>query len=76
MQSKVSSHYEVPNLSSSKYITATVLIFCAYIVLYDYTNREKDIVVGAFRTGNHYSLRDLPNLITPFNVCDMLKEKQ
>jgi len=38
--------------------------------------KEKDVVTGAFRIGNHYSLRDLPNLISPFNVCDMLKDKQ
>jgi len=48
---KQSMHYEVPNMSS---------------VLYEYTNKEYDVVKSAFRVGNHHSLRDLPNEIAPF----------
>jgi len=43
--SKDIHHYEVPNFSNSKFIMQT-------LVLYDYTNREKDIIAEAFRTGN------------------------
>ena len=38
-------HYEVPSLCS---------------MLYEYTNKEQDTVVNAFRSSNFVSLRDLP----------------
>lgn len=46
-------HYVVPNLTS---------------VLYDYTNKEQDIVKQAFRVGNFQGLRDLPDDVAPFTV--------
>jgi len=53
-------HYEVPNLTS---------------VLYDYTNKEQDLVKNAFRVGNYHSLRDLPDAVEPFSVTHNLKIK-
>ena len=53
-------HYEVPSLSS---------------MLYEYTNKEKDIVERAFRGGNYQSLRSLPDDIRPYNVGQALKQK-
>jgi hypothetical protein len=72
VQSKYSAHYEVPNLSSSKFIQ----IITSVLVLYEYTMKEQNVVQGAFRVGNHFSLRDLPTLISPFNVCEALKDSQ
>ena len=46
-------HYEVPNLTS---------------MLYEYTNREKDLVERAFRGGNYQTLRSLPDDIRPHSV--------
>ena len=53
-------HYQVPNLSS---------------MLYEYTNREKDRVNEAFRTGNYHSIRDLPRHLLPGNVTQWSKSK-
>lgn len=39
-------HYELPNLTQ---------------LLYDFTNKEHDMIMSCFRTGNYASLRDLPN---------------
>ena len=55
-------HYEVPNLSSSKLRELTI------IVLYDYTNKEYDIIKNAFRIGNWDSIRDLPYDLKPYSV--------
>ena len=38
------------------------------IVLYEYTNKEYDIVKSAFRPSNYHSLRDLPDNLAPFSV--------
>ena len=46
-------HYEVPSLAS---------------MLYEYTNKEQDTVINAFRSSNFISLRDLPENIAPNNV--------
>lgn len=48
-----SMHYEVPSLSS---------------MLYEYTNKEQNSIINAFRVGNHVAIRDLPNHIAPNNV--------
>ena len=53
-------HYEVPNLSS---------------MLYEYTNKETDIVQSAFRRGNYQSIRGLPDEIRPYSVGQAVKEK-
>lgn len=45
------------------------------IVLYEYTNKENDIVRNAFRTGNWDSLRDLPNDLKPFNVQQQISRR-
>lgn len=37
-------------------------------MLYEYTNKEKDIIEQAFRVGNYQSLRDLPDFIKPSEV--------
>jgi len=44
-------------------------------VLYDYTNKEQDLVKNAFRIGNYHSLRDLPDAVEPFSVTHNLKIK-
>ena len=46
-------HYEVPSLSS---------------MLYEFTNKEQDLIVRAFRSGNYVGLRDLPDNLAPNNV--------
>ena len=51
--SKISNHYEVPNMTS---------------MLYEFTNKEQDRVHQGFRTGNYVSLRDLPTMVAPGNV--------
>lgn len=38
------------------------------IVLYEYTNKEQEIVSSCFRVGNYFSLRDLPDEIGANNV--------
>jgi hypothetical protein len=64
-------HYEVPNLTSGT-LHGYVLIF---LVLYEYTNKEQDLIKNAFRIGTFNSIRDLPNEITPFAVTHNLKVK-
>ena len=59
-QKSVQYHYEVPNLSS---------------MLYEFTNREKDRIGQAFRTGNYHSLRDLPRHLLPGNVSQWSRSK-
>jgi len=58
--SKDIKHYEVPNLAS---------------MLYEYTNREHDFVMQAFRPTNYHSLRALPNDLAPFSVGQSVKER-
>jgi hypothetical protein len=53
-------HYEVPSLSS---------------MLYEFTNKEQDAVINAFRAGNWAQIRDLPNHIAPNNVLQQLQVK-
>lgn len=59
--SKITEHYEVPNMTS---------------MLYEYTNKEQDRIHQSFRVGNYISLRDLPNSIMPGNVSSMQTSKQ
>ncbi len=54
-------HYEVPNLRS---------------MLYEYTNREQEVIQECFRTGNFTSLRELPDRMEPNSVIDKLRSKQ
>ena len=54
------SHYGMPNLSAC---------------LYDYTNKEQELILRCFRTGNYDSLRDLPNELGPQQVIENIKEK-
>lgn len=44
-------------------------------MLYEYTNKEQELVAACFRVGNCFNLRDLPDLIGPNNVIQALKEK-
>lgn len=44
-------------------------------MLYEYTNKEQDLVKNAFRIGNFMSLRDLPDEIAPFAVTHNMKVK-
>jgi hypothetical protein len=55
------NHFEIPNLSS---------------MLYEFTNKEKDLVERCWRIGNYNSLRDLPTNIAPSNVLKSYQEKQ
>ena len=54
--SKISNHYEVPNMTS---------------MLYEFTNKEQDRIHQSFRVGNYVSLRDIPDSIQPGNVSSM-----
>ena len=44
-------------------------------MLYEYTNREKDVVTNCFRVGNFFSLRDLPDDLTSNNVNQSMRER-
>lgn len=44
-------------------------------MLYQYTNKEHDIVKNAFRPSNYHSLRELPNDLAPFSVGQSIKER-
>ena len=59
-QSKITSHYEVPNMSS---------------MLYDFTNKEQERVHQSFRIGNFVSLRDLPDSLMAGNVAAFQNSK-
>ena len=59
-QKSTEYHYQVPNLSS---------------MLYEFTNKERDRVNQAFRTGNYNSLRDLPRHLLPGNVSQWSRSK-
>jgi hypothetical protein len=45
------------------------------LVLYDYTNREQDLVQACFRVGNFVSLRDMPEEFRPNNVIQAMRER-
>ena len=45
------------------------------LVLYEYTNREFDIVKNAFRSGNYQSIRDLPNELNATTISQSVKER-
>lgn len=42
-------------------------------MLYEFTNKEQDCVMQAFRVGNFFNLRDLPNYVAPNNVLSQLQ---
>lgn len=44
-----------------------------HLVLYEYTNKEQDVIKNAFRIGTFNSIRDLPDEIAPFAVTHNLK---
>ena len=44
-------------------------------MLYEFTNKERDRVNQAFRTGNYHSLRDLPKHLMPGNVSQWSRSK-
>mmetsp|Transcript_15452 Transcript_15452/g.20911 ORF Transcript_15452/g.20911 Transcript_15452/m.20911 type:complete len:96 (+) Transcript_15452:276-563(+) len=44
-------------------------------MLYEYTNKEHDIVAQAFRPSNYHSLRDLPNDMAPYSVGQSIRER-
>jgi hypothetical protein len=54
-------------------IIASVII--SSIVLYEYTNKEQELVTSCFRVGNFFTLRDLPNELGPNNIIQALREK-
>ena len=45
-------------------------------MLYDYTNKERDLIQRCFRTGNYNALRELPNNMGPNNVLKYQRDKQ
>lgn len=59
--------YRISHQASYKKLT--------FLVLYEYTNKEQDVIKNAFRIGNFNSLRDLPDEIAPFAVTHNLKVK-
>lgn len=46
------------------------------VVLYEFTNKEADLVQACFRTGNYVSLRDMPDDMVPNNVLQAMRERQ
>jgi hypothetical protein len=44
-------------------------------MLYEFTNKEQEIVQHCFRIGNFHSLRDLPKHLLPGNVSYMSSAK-
>ena len=44
-------------------------------MLYEYSNKETDIVQHCFRVGNYFSLRDLPDDFTANNVNQSMRER-
>ena len=62
------------SLTIEKGICAHPFYNCC-LVLYEYTNKEYDIVKSAFRPSNYHSLRDLPNDMAPFSVSQSIKER-
>lgn len=44
-------------------------------MLYEYTNKEQELVAACFRVGNYLNLRDLPDELGPNNVIMALREK-
>lgn len=44
-------------------------------MLYSYTNKEQEIILQAFRGGNHVKLRDLPTSFNPQSVALAMREK-
>lgn len=44
-------------------------------MLYEYTNREQDLVQACFRIGNFISLRDMPEEFGPNNVMQAMRER-
>lgn len=45
-------------------------------MLYDFTNKEQDLVMRCFRVGNYTSLRDLPHNLLPNAILKQMNEKQ
>jgi hypothetical protein len=45
------------------------------LVLYEYTNKEQELVSSCFRVGNFFTLRDLPDVLGPNNIILALREK-
>lgn len=45
-------------------------------MLYDYTNKERDLIQRCFRTGNYNALRELPNHLGPNQILKYAREKQ
>ena len=44
-------------------------------MLYEYTNKERELIASCFRGGNYHALRDLPDQIAPNQVMQAFREK-
>ena len=44
-------------------------------MLYEFTNREKEVVQACFRVGNYHNLRDLPDELGPNQITQALRDK-
>jgi hypothetical protein len=44
-------------------------------VLYDFTNKEHDMIMRCFRIGNYTSLRDLPNKLAANQLLKANKKR-
>eukprot|EP00347_Sterkiella_histriomuscorum_P017324 403349821 len=87
LDTSINVKYNILTLvSNTKHLTMKCQIFLQVIsfqlietiiliVLYEYTNKEYELVAACFRAGNCFNLRDLPDLIGPNNVLQALKEK-
>ena len=63
-----SQTYPQVSFSTLKSYPDLTPILSSLLVLYEYTNKERDIVKSAFRPANYHSIRDLPNDLAPFSV--------
>ena len=45
------------------------------LVLYDFTNKEHDMIMRCFRIGNYTSLRDLPNKLAANQLLKANKKR-
>lgn len=77
--------YQLPYLISNRKLQLTTK-FPTYLqvqspynsftlVLYEFTNKERELIMACFRRGTYVSLRDLPNELGPNQIMQSLKEK-
>ena len=71
----ITSYLTSHNVSYLTFIVYHLFLFMN-LVLYDYTNKERDLIQRCFRAGNYNALRELPNHLAPNQVLKYQREKQ